>query len=50
MRVAATLTYTCTINNHTVFETFTSYKEAKQRALKISKEQLGKDIKIIRHA
>jgi hypothetical protein len=50
MRAVATLTYTCLINNRSVIETFTDYKEAKARALHLSKMQLAKSIKIIRHA
>lgn len=50
MKVAATLTYYCLINERSVFEKFTSRKEARDRALELSKRQAAKEIRIVNHA
>jgi hypothetical protein len=49
-KAAATLTYFCLINERSVFETFTSRKAARERALYLSKHQMAKNIKVINHA
>lgn len=49
-RIAATLTYWCLIYSAPKFEAFTSRKEAKDRALYLSKNNLAKEIKIVTHA
>lgn len=50
MKAVATLTYWCLIHDAPKFESFTSRKEAKERALYLSKRQLAKNVKIINHA